>query len=164
MHCSVLHCIAGCCSVLHCVAVCCSVLQSVAVCCSVLQSVAVCCSLLQSVAVSVVLPPVIPPDPINYLCSLTGVCISQKHFTYRSVQIFQMLFQGFYAQDLILRTRLCGTDLINQSGWHFHFHRTKMVRRKYFVQNRYELPKGTSAGLALQYFYMIHRVGRTKPQ
>ena len=27
-----------------------------------------------------------PPDPINDLCSLTGVCISEKYFTYRSVQ------------------------------------------------------------------------------
>jgi len=38
-----------------------------------------------------------PPDPINYLCSLTGVCISQKCFIYRSVQKFQMVFQGLYA-------------------------------------------------------------------
>jgi len=66
-------------------------------------------------------------------------------------------------RDLIVRTRLCVTGLITQSGWLFHFHRTKMIRRKHFVQNRYELPKGTSAGLALQCFYMIHRVGRTKP-
>ena len=39
----------------------------------------------------------VPPDPINYCCSLTGECISQKYFTYRSVQIFTMLFQGFFA-------------------------------------------------------------------
>jgi len=38
-----------------------------------------------------------PPDPINNLCSLTGVCISQKIFSYLSVQIFKILFQGFYA-------------------------------------------------------------------
>ena len=40
-----------------------------------------------------------PPDQINYFCSLTGTCISQKNFTYRSVQIFKMLFQGFYAPE-----------------------------------------------------------------
>jgi len=57
-----------------------------------------------------------PPDPINYLCSLTGVCISQKYFTYCSVQTFQMLFQGFKftLQNLILRTRLCGTSFMSQ--------------------------------------------------
>jgi len=39
----------------------------------------------------------IPPGSINYVCSLTGVCISQKYFTYRSVQILNILFQGFEA-------------------------------------------------------------------
>jgi len=29
-----------------------------------------------------------------------------------------------------------------------------------FVPARYQLQKGKSAGLALEYFYMIHRVGR----
>jgi len=37
----------------------------------------------------------LPLTPINDLCSLTGVCISQKCFTYFSVQIFKILFQGF---------------------------------------------------------------------
>jgi len=37
------------------------------------------------------------PDLINYLCSLTGVCIIWKYFTNRSVQIFKMLFQRFWA-------------------------------------------------------------------
>ena len=40
-----------------------------------------------------------PPDPLAIIdsCSLTGVCISEKHFTYRSLQIFKILFQGFHA-------------------------------------------------------------------
>jgi len=37
-----------------------------------------------------------PPDPINHLCSLAGKYISENHLTYRSVQIFKILFQGFY--------------------------------------------------------------------
>jgi len=37
-----------------------------------------------------------PRYTINYSCSLTGVCISDNYFTCRSVQIFKMLFQGFY--------------------------------------------------------------------
>jgi len=38
-----------------------------------------------------------PPEPIDYVCSPKGVCMSQKYVTYRSVQIFRILFQGFYA-------------------------------------------------------------------
>jgi len=33
-----------------------------------------------------------PPDPINRLCSFTGVCNPQKYFTCRSVQIFGIFF------------------------------------------------------------------------
>jgi len=36
----------------------------------------------------------------------------------------------------------------------------KMVMRKWFVQIRQQLPEGTSAGLALQYFCKMHMVGR----
>ena len=36
-----------------------------------------------------------------------------------------------------------------------------MISQILFVSVRYELPKGKSAGPALQYFYMIHRVGRS---
>jgi len=109
----------------------------------------------------------VPPDPINYLCSLTGVCISQKYFTSRWVQIFQILFQGwFYAkscskdftlQDLILRTRLCGTGFISrcisQRCWIVDFYLNKMVRRKFFVPGLYQLRKGKLAGMAPKYFY-----------
>ena len=38
-----------------------------------------------------------PTDPINYLCSLTGMCISEKYFSYCSVQTFKMLFQALNA-------------------------------------------------------------------
>ena len=33
-------------------------------------------------------------------------------------------------QDLILRTRICGTDLITQHGKVVHFYLIKIVRRK----------------------------------
>ena len=36
------------------------------------------------------------PDPNNHLCSLTIRYISEKHFAYRSVQIFKILLQRFY--------------------------------------------------------------------
>jgi len=53
-----------------------------------------------------------PPDAIKYLCSLTGVFISQKYFTHRSVQIFKMLFQGFYAP---------GSDLPHKIMWYWFY-------------------------------------------
>jgi len=101
-----------------------------------------------------------PPDPINYSCSLTGVCISQKHFTYRSVQIWKCCSKDFTLQDLILRTRFCDTGFIPHNCWVVDFHLTKMVRQKWFVPGLYQLQKGKSAELALKYFYMIHSVGR----
>ena len=97
------------------------------------------------------------PDPIYDLCSLIGVCISQKYATSRSAQIFKILFQGFELQDLILRTRVCGTGFIPQHCWVVDFHLTKMVRRKRSVPDLYQLRKGKSKGLASKYFYMIHR-------
>jgi len=41
----------------------------------------------------------VPPDRINYLCSLTGKSISGKYFTDRSVQIIIILFPGFYSPE-----------------------------------------------------------------
>jgi len=63
-------------------------------------------------------------------------------------------------QNLILRTRLCGTGFSTQPSWILHFHPTKMVGWKCFVPLRYQLPRGISGGLALQQFYIIYRVGR----
>jgi len=63
-------------------------------------------------------------------------------------------------KDLILRTRLCSTSFIAQYGWVVHFIMTGMVTRKWFVPGRYQLTKRKSAGLALKYIGMIHRIGR----
>jgi len=52
-------------------------------------------------------------------------------------------------QDPILRTKLCGSGCIPHPGWLIHFHPTKVVSCKYFVQIRYHLQKGTSAGLVV---------------
>jgi len=35
------------------------------------------------------------PDPIRHVCSLTGKYISRKHYTYRSVHIFKIMFRRF---------------------------------------------------------------------
>jgi len=63
-------------------------------------------------------------------------------------------------QDLILRTWLCGTGFITRPGWLFHFSLTKMVGWNFFEPVMYWIPKGKSEGQALEYVYMIHRVGR----
>jgi len=41
----------------------------------------------------------IPPDPINHVYSLPGKYMSQKYFTYTSVQIFKILFRGFILKN-----------------------------------------------------------------
>ena len=48
-------------------------------------------------------------------------------------------------QNLILRTRLCGTGLITQPGWLFNFHPTKTIGSKSFVPLRYHV-KGHIGG------------------
>jgi len=40
-----------------------------------------------------------PPDPINHVYSLPGKYISKKKFTYRSLQIFEIIFQGFILKN-----------------------------------------------------------------
>jgi len=69
--------------------------------------------------------------------------------------------KDFPLQNLILRTRLCGTGFIPQHRWVVDFHLIDMIRRKYFVPGLYQIRKGKSVGLALKYFYRIHRVGKT---
>jgi len=68
----------------------------------------------------------IPPDPINDLCSLTGKSISEKCFTYRSVQIFQILFGRFYSSEsdppqghvvLVLLLNLVGFFISTRPKW-----------------------------------------------
>ena len=66
----------------------------------------------------------------------------------------------FILQNLILRTRSCGTGFITQSSWGFHFHPTIMVGWKCFVPQLYQFRRGISGGPALEYFDMIHRGGR----
>jgi len=63
-------------------------------------------------------------------------------------------------QNLILRIRSCGNGFITQPGWLIHFGQINMIGQKFSVPIRYQLRKGISAGLALKYFGMIHRVGR----
>ena len=66
----------------------------------------------------------------------------------------------FILQNLILRTRSCGTGFITQSSWVFYFHLTTLVTWKYFVPQLYQFRRGILGGPALKYFDMIHRGGR----
>jgi len=58
---------------------------------------------------------------INRLCSLTDVCISQKYFTYCSVQIFQILVRRFYGT---------GSDLPHKSI-RYWFYSSKLLSRRF---------------------------------
>jgi len=68
-----------------------------------------------------------PPDPISHVCSLTGKYILRKHFTYRSVQIFKIMFRRFLfsriwssAQDhalLVLLLNLVGFFISSRPRW-----------------------------------------------
>jgi len=66
-----------------------------------------------------------PPDPLNNSYSLTGTWIPEKYFTYRSVQIFKILFQGFYSPK---SHSPHGTACVTQLSWLLHFHPTQMCR------------------------------------
>jgi len=63
-------------------------------------------------------------------------------------------------QNLILRTRSCGTSFITQSSWVFHFHPTIMAGWTCFVPQLYQPRRGISEGPALKYVYMNHWDGR----
>jgi len=83
-----------------------------------------------------------------------------NYLTHRSVQMYKSCVQDQMFRDLTLSTRLCSTSIITQHGWVIPFLLTKIVRRKWFVPVRYQLPKGKSVGLALKSFCMIQRVER----
>jgi len=68
--------------------------------------------------------------------------------------------KDFTLQNLILRTIVYGTGCIPQHYWVVDFHLINMIRQKCLVPGLYQLQKGKSVGLALQYFYMFHRVRR----
>ena len=67
------------------------------------------------------------------------------------------VFPDSILQNLILRTRSCGSGFITQSSWGFHFHLTIMVRWKYFVPQLYQFRRGISGGPALKHLQMMHR-------
>ena len=56
-------------------------------------------------------------------------------------------FEDLILQNLILRTRLCGTACITQPSWLLHFHPTKMVGQKCFVTLEVPETKGHLGGI-----------------
>jgi len=71
-----------------------------------------------------------PPDPVNPLCSLAGKYISENYFANRSVQYLKSCSGDFIFQNLILRTRLCGTGFITQHSCVFDFRLTEICQAK----------------------------------
>jgi len=61
-----------------------------------------------------------PPLVLGHLCSITGLCISQKYFNYLSVHIFRILFQEFQA---------AGSDPLHKSMmWYWCYSSTLLSR------------------------------------
>ena len=58
-------------------------------------------------------------------------------------------------QDLIFRTRLCGTGFITQHGCVPDFNVTNMISQKCFIPVRYQLPKVESAGPLNMFTWVI---------
>ena len=126
--CRVLQCVAVCCSVLHCVALCCTVWQCVAVCSGVGVAVfqqlrvlwsgqavrAVCCSVLQCVAVAA--RPyqlfIFPYRYTDFSNLLQLILIQQLILLIVQYKYLKSCSGDFILQNLILRTRLCGTGFI----------------------------------------------------
>jgi len=94
----------------------------------------------------------VPPDPINHVYSLPGKYMSQKYFTSPSVQIFKILFRGFYFQksnkNLILRTRPCGTAFIHQHSWLLHFRQAEICLVEMICTAVVPTSKGICANMA----------------
>ena len=90
--------------------------------------------------------------------------MSQKYFTYPSVQIFKILFRGFILKNPT-KIRFSAQDhavlllLPNAVGF-FISARQKSAWWKWFVPKLYQHRRGILEGPALKYFYMIHRDGR----
>ena len=61
-------------------------------------------------------------------------------------------YKDFVLQNLILRTRLCGTGFLTQPNSVFISSKQKSVRCSWFVWTVYHFWKGISAGPALKYF------------
>ena len=92
-----------------------------------------------------------PPDPISHVCSLTGKQICRKCFTYRSVQIFKIMFRRFYSPESDPPHKIMHYWFYYSIWLGFHFHLTESVRWKWFVLAVYQFRKGISAGPALKY-------------
>jgi len=68
---------------------------------------------------------------MNNLSSLTGKSISEKYFTYRSVQIFKIMFRGFYfpnSNSSHKIMRYCFYYSTWQHSWLLHFRPTEICR------------------------------------
>jgi len=71
--------------------------------------------------------------------------------------------KDFIPQNLMLRTRSCGTAYITQFSWLLHFHPTQMCWVEIMCTSGGTIPKKHLGGASPWIFYMIHRVGRHTP-
>ena len=60
--------------------------------------------------------------------------------------------ENLFLQNLILRTRSCGTGFVTRSSWGFHSRQINMIGRKYFAPQLYQFRRGIAGGPALKIF------------
>jgi len=87
-----------------------------------------------------------PPDPINDLCSLTAKYISSKYFTYHSVQIFKILFQGFYSSESDPPHKIMLYWFYYSAQLAFSFPPDQNGRLEMFCTTKVPAPKGQLGG------------------
>jgi len=82
--------------------------------------------------------------------------MSQKHFTYPSVQIFKILFRGFNSRksnkNLILRTRPCDTAFFTQHSWLLHVRQAEICLVEMICTTVVSASKGHLGGVSPSIF------------
>ena len=101
-----------------------------------------------------------PPDPINHVCSLTGKYIPQKCFTYRSVQIFKIMFRRFLFSRIWSSAQDHAVLVLLLNLLVFSFPTDRICQVEMICIGGVPLKNSFSAGPDLNHFSMIHRGGR----
>jgi len=105
------------------------------------------------ICIYVILPANLP-DPIHSCCSPPSSHVSQNIYMFKTQNMYMFKIILLIPQYKCTWIRQCikyCTVCMTQHSWVIHFCTAKKVKRTWFVPVKYQLPKGTSAKLALKY-------------
>jgi len=77
----------------------------------------------------------------------------KKYFTYRSIQIFKILFWRYYSPE---------SDPPQKIMRYWFYYSIQLGGWKWFLPQLYQFGRGIWGGPALKYFYMIYMGGRSE--